>query len=239
MGDRVDGEVVYLEDIASTILASGAHVAALQEADAPSLWSGRFDHVEYLAQVTDFHSAVHGQHADSWLFSYGAALVSKYPLEETRSHRFRPSWPTAGKGFVVGSLQWQAPGSGAMPRTVTLASVHLDFSRDSVRQGQIAEVIEGLRQIENPLIIMGDFNADWSTDASPVRQLASDLGLSVYRPEIKGLYTYKDSKRLDWILISPELRFVEYHVLPDVVSDHLALVAKIGWRQQNEHYVYD
>ena len=228
-----------LEDIASVILASGVHVAALQEADAPSLWSGRFDHVAYLAEVTDFHSSVHGRHADSWLFSYGAALVSRYQLEETRSHRFSPSWPTAGKGFVVGSLQWQLPVPGAAPRTVTLASVHLDFSRESVRQDQIAEVIKGLKEVNTPLIVMGDFNADWSASDSPVRKLASGLGLSVFRPEIKGFYTYKESKRLDWILISPELGFVEYDVLPDVVSDHLALVAKIGWRQQNEHYAYD
>jgi endonuclease/exonuclease/phosphatase family metal-dependent hydrolase len=228
-----------LQNIASIIQTLGVHAAALQEADGPSLWSGSFDHVEYLAQTTDFHSSVHGQHANSWLFSYGAALVSRYQLADTRSHRFRPSWPTAGKGFVVGSLQWQAPGTDTAPRTVTLASVHLDFSRASVRQDQIAEVIGGLEEIDTPLIVLGDFNADWSTSDSPVRQLANGLQLSVFKPNMNGLYTYKEAKRLDWIMISPELRFVEYDVLPDIVSDHLAIIAKIGWRQQNEHYDYD
>lgn len=234
-----NGHRENLENIASIILASGVHVAALQEADAPSLWSGRFDHVEYLAEATNFHSKVHGHHADSWLFTYGAVLVSGYSLGDTRSHHFRPSWPTAGKGFVVGSLQWQIPGTGAAPRTVTLASVHLDFSRESVRRDQIGEVIDGLKEIDTPLVVMGDFNADWSTSDSPVRELASGLDLNVFEPTLNGLYTYKDTNRLDWILISPELRFVEYEVLPGIVSDHLAIVARIGWKNQNEHFDHD
>jgi endonuclease/exonuclease/phosphatase family metal-dependent hydrolase len=34
-------------------------------------------------------------------------------------------------------------------------------------------------------------------------------------------------RRLDWILISPEFEFVEYRTLPDVISDHRAVVATL------------
>ena len=37
-------------------------------------------------------------------------------------------------------------------------------------------------------------------------------------------------KRLDWILISEELEFVSYQVLPDIVSDHLPLIVEIRQR---------
>ncbi|NNK32083.1 MAG: hypothetical protein HKP02_03105, partial [Xanthomonadales bacterium] len=34
--------------------------------------------------------------------------------------------------------------------------------------------------------------------------------------------------RLDWILVSPGLEFLNYYVVPDVVSDHYAVAADIG-----------
>ena len=55
------------------------------------------------------------------------------------------------------------------------------------------------------------------------------FSLQAFSPTTEELGTYKTTRRLDWILISEELRFVEYTVLPDLVSDHLASVAKIGW----------
>ena len=219
-----------LDQIAEILLSSGADVVALQEADAPSLWSGDFDHVAYLAQATDYKVFVHGYHAKAWPFTYGAAMMSRFELHKGHSHQFMPSWPTAGKGFVRGELMWRDASSGAEGRPVTLVSVHLDFSRESVRQAQIQELIEDLAPLETPLIIMGDFNADWSKPDSPTRVLARELGLRAFDPIAAGYGTYKGTQRLDWILISDELTFVEYEVLPDMVSDHLALKAKISWQ---------
>lgn len=229
-----DGHRQNLEIIASLILESDVDVVALQEADGPSLWSGRFDHVGLLAKKTGFTEVIHGYHADSWLFQYGAALISGVSMSDTRSHGFQPSWPTAGKGFVMGTVQWRDPGDLAATRRVTLVSVHLDFSRESVRQSQITEVIEALAPIENPLIVMGDFNADWSDVDSPPRLLARALELRAFEPDNPGLGTYKDRERLDWILISPQLRFVEYTVLPNIVSDHLPVLTRVGWKQTKE-----
>ena len=93
-----EGHRRNLEDIASLLRVTDVDIAALQEADAPSLWSGNFDHVQQLAELTGFQSVVHGHHADSWLFSYGAALLSRVTMLDTASHNFAPSWPTAGKG---------------------------------------------------------------------------------------------------------------------------------------------
>jgi endonuclease/exonuclease/phosphatase family metal-dependent hydrolase len=221
-----------LKEIATILLDSNAQVAALQEADAPSLWSGKFDHVEFLAEVTGYPFFVHGYHADAWPFTYGAALISKYSMSNTSSQRFSPSWPTANKGFVRGTVLWRKTDKTVTPLPVTLVSVHLDFSREGVRQQQIAELVQALADVKTPLVILGDFNADWSTDDSPVRSLASELGLRPFMPAEQGLSTYKGTKRLDWILISDELTFVEYNVIPQVVSDHLAVVASIGWKEQ-------
>jgi endonuclease/exonuclease/phosphatase family metal-dependent hydrolase len=218
-----------LKAVASTLLKSGAQVIALQEADAPSLWSGGFDHVAYLTELTDYRSFVHGYHADSWLYTYGAALLSGFALSETRSYRFRPSWPTTTKGFVRGTLLWSSDQGTTAPQPITLVSVHLDFSRESVRRAQIAELVDELQQVHTPLIVLGDFNADWFAESSPVRDLARELNLRAYNPESTGIGSYKVTERLDWILISDRLKFVDHVVLPNVVSDHLAVLAKISW----------
>ena len=220
-----------LEKIATTLLNTGAQVAALQEADAPSLWSGSFDHVEYLAREMDYLSFVHGYHADAWPFTYGTVLMSNFNMFDVHSHRFQPSWPTASKGFVRGTVLWQSDETPAGPRPVTLVSVHLDFSRESVRDAQIGELVAHLENLDTPVVILGDFNSDWSNEGSPVRQLARALNLSTFRPIQPGLGTYKIDERLDWILISDDLDFIEHNVLPDVISDHLAVYAKIGWKQ--------
>ena len=220
-----------LDKISSTLRDSEAQVVAVQEADGQSLWSGQFDHVGYLSAAAGSWNFVHGYHADSWLFTYGAALMSNFRLSETQSHRFQPSWPTATKGFVRGSILWRDSEDRSAAIPITLVSVHLDFSRESVRRAQIEELVAELQHIQTPLIILGDFNADWSVEDSPVRELTAKLKLRAFNPEGTGLGSYKGSQRLDWILISDRLEFADYRVLPNVVSDHLAVQAKIRWKK--------
>lgn len=199
-------------------------VVAVQEADGPSRWSGSFDHVAELAAVADYPFSFRGSHARSWLFDYGTAILSRWPFQQTLSHAFAPSPPTAGKGFVLAQMNW--PDS---QQPVDVLSLHLDFSRDSVRQAQIDELLRVLAQRSNPLIVAGDFNTGWEAADSPLRRLASAAQLRAWQPQASDLGSYGDH-RLDWILISEELRFDDYRVLRDTVSDHRAVIAVISRR---------
>jgi endonuclease/exonuclease/phosphatase (EEP) superfamily protein YafD len=114
-------------------------------------------------------------------------------------------------------------------RTCVAIDPSLDFSRREVREAQIAEMVEALSGLSTPLVILGDFNEDWTLEGSAVRRIVREFGLRAFTPTAE-LGTYKHTKRLDWILISKELEFIDYVVLPDVVSDHRALMAKIGWK---------
>jgi endonuclease/exonuclease/phosphatase family metal-dependent hydrolase len=143
-------------------------------------------------------------------------------------HTFRPSPPTMNKGYTLAQLMWKA--DAAEPVAVDVVSVHLDFSRKSVREQQSAELGEALAGRANPLIVMGDFNSDWSADEQVIRTLAERAGLHVYRPDADDLPTYSGSKRYDWILISRHLEFVSLEVLPDILSDHSAVMAEIRMR---------
>jgi endonuclease/exonuclease/phosphatase family metal-dependent hydrolase len=221
-----------LEDIADVLRQIDADVVALQEADGPSRWSGNFDHVEQLAEQSSYPAYVRTSHASSWIFNYGTALMSRAPFADVLHHTFQPSPPTMNKGFTLGQIVWQPDAELNETLIIDVISVHLDFSRKYVREQQVADMSEVLAGRDNPMIIMGDFNSDWFADEQVVRALAEESGLHVYRPEAKDLGTYNSSgRRLDWILISEELEFTNYRVLPDLLSDHLAVVATIELKQ--------
>ncbi len=129
---------------------------------------------------------------------------------------------------MLAQIEWPY-GDENIPRKIDIISVHLDFSRQSVREQQISEMIEILSSRMNPTIIMGDFNSEWLAETSVIKELATKSRFIAYKPEAADYNSYK-SKRLDWILITKELEFVNYQVLPDVLSDHLMVVADIRFK---------
>ncbi|MBE9547859.1 MAG: endonuclease/exonuclease/phosphatase family protein [Proteobacteria bacterium] len=217
-----------LEDIANFLSDSGADLIALQEADSPSLWSGKFNHVDFVAEMSHYPCKVHAHHATKQMYDFGTALLSRVPYIESLTHTFAPSPPTTNKGFVLGKVLWNPNGELSQPVSVSIISVHLDFSRKSVREAQIEEMRAMLADIATPLVILGDFNTDWTTDASALKHIVEKADLRVYQTESNKLGTYKKGKhRLDWILISKDLEFVSYAVPQLILSDHQPVTASI------------
>lgn len=217
-----------LQDIADFLNSSDADLVALQEADYASRWSGQFNHVEYMASKTLYPCRIHASHAKKYMYDFGTALLSRVPFTNRILHTFEPSPPTTNKGFVLGEVFWN-PG-GRLPRAIPISviSVHLDFSRKKVRKAQTGEMRTMLKDITRPVIILGDFNTDWSQDESVLRAIAESGQLKVYQAESEELGTYKKGKhRLDWILISKELEFVSYEVPEVNLSDHQPVLATL------------
>jgi endonuclease/exonuclease/phosphatase family metal-dependent hydrolase len=200
---------------------------ALQEVDGPSRWSGGFDHAATIAGRARYGWRVRASHASSWLFDYGTAVLSRLPIVTAHAHRFAPTPPTLRKGFVISQVAWQDAANPAQERHIDVVSVHMDFLSRRARTSQVNELGDMLARRSNPSIVLGDFNSDWSVSDSPVRQLATRLGLQAYQPAAARMDTH-NGQRLDWILLSPQLSFHSYRVLPEVVSDHRAVVAEIG-----------
>jgi endonuclease/exonuclease/phosphatase family metal-dependent hydrolase len=60
--------------------------------------------------------------------------------------------------------------------------------------------------------------------------------MQVYRPMAADLGPYPSSgRRLDWVLISDDLEFLNHEILPHMVSDHHAVVADIGLKAASEN----
>jgi endonuclease/exonuclease/phosphatase family metal-dependent hydrolase len=217
-----------LNDIAEVLSQYKPHVVAFQEADEESRWNGSFDHVEYLASTAGSPWRIHESNADNWLFSFGTAVLSVLPMTETIKHTFESSPPTLDKGFVLAQIDWSY-GDERKSRKLDILSVHLDFSRQSVRDQQIKEMIEILSTRINPTIIMGDFNSEWLAEASVIQELVTKTRYTTYKPESAEYSTYKN-KRLDWILITKDMELINYQVLPDILSDHAMVVADVRFK---------
>ena len=222
-----------LVEVADFLDRSEADVIALQEVDAESKWSGKFNHLDFLSENSVYVCSYHGLHASGRLYDFGTALLAQKPFRDSFTHSFKPSWPTTTKGFSFAVLDWNPGGALPEPTVVNFVSVHLDFSRRSVRRSQVEEMVAALSQIEGPMVMMGDFNTDWEAKESSLKSLAEELNLSAFKPTAEGLSTYgKKGARLDWILISDDLEFSDYSVLPEVMSDHFAVAAEIVLRDK-------
>lgn len=215
-----------LDAISGVLVREQPHLVGLQEADGPSRWSGRFDHVAYLARASGFGYSARAAHVSGVGLSYGTAFLATVPLRDSRQFTFRPSPPTFPKGFMFSTVRW--PGS---QREIEVVSVHLDFARKAVRRRQLERMREELSPRERPLIVMGDFNCQWADKDGMLRAFAEGLGLSTHEPEqLEDLVTFPGlTRRLDWILVSPELEIERYEVLSDEVSDHRGVVTELRW----------
>ncbi|MCK5311674.1 MAG: endonuclease/exonuclease/phosphatase family protein [Desulfobacteraceae bacterium] len=210
-----------LDDIVSLLQRINPDLVALQEADGPSVWSGDFSHVAYLAEKAGYYYSVRGAHVEGIMLSYGTALLSKHPLCKPASLTFEPSPPTFSKGFVSADIN-----TGVKSET-KIVSVHLDFFRKTVREQQVKDMVDKLSISKKPLIVMGDFNCEWE-DGSALQILAEKLNLTAYQTGAENMITFPAlKKRLDYILISKDFEFTTYKVIEDIVSDHLGVITEI------------
>jgi len=207
-----------LEAIGATLGAHGVDVVALQELDGPSWWSGRFDHTRAVAERGGFEFGVHGHHVHWAGLRYGTALLSRRPLDAPASVRFAPSPPTPRKGFVVARTALD-------DRAVDVISVHLDFARPAARRSQLQQLTDFLAGRDVPRVVMGDVN-----DEPGSADLLAFFAATGLRPAPSAETTFpKLGRRLDVVLLSPELERVEQRVLPIDLSDHRPVVAKVRW----------
>ena len=218
-----------LDAIATLLKQQHPDIAALQEADGPSYWSGDIDHVEYLAMQGEFSHYVRANHVNGYGLFYGTAFISNLEMNYPEAITFEPELSMAPKGFIVATVTW--PGEPCVELDVV--SVHLDFSSEAIRRRQAAELVDILRTRNRPMIVMGDFNTRWDKEKSALHLIVRELGLSPYKPEQAGLETFaRFGHRLDWVLISPGFEFHSYNVINDKVSDHRAVVAELALNRE-------
>lgn len=212
-----------LDNVVELLDRERPHVVAFQEADIKSRRSGNFNHVHYIAERAGYGQAIHSEYVKGLGLYHGTALISKLRMSDPLSVTFNPAFPLSDKGFTVCAVEF-----GANPIKVDVVSVHLDLIRNSARRRQARQMVGFLSGRENPLVVMGDFNCQLQNSKQVLEILRDELDLSAYKLHSEDLDTYPFlNRRLDWILISSELKFHSYTVPEDRLSDHLAVVSEL------------
>ena len=216
--------VKNLDRINELMNQAAPDIVAFQEIDAPSFWSGNFNHVGYLASHSMFTRSIQASHVNAMRLSYGTALISRQEMSNPQAVTFNPLLTLVPTGFVVSTISW--PGRDSI--AIDVVSVHLDFMSGWVRKKQADELIAVLRARNNHVIIMGDLNSGWLPQGSAAQYLVEKLGLKAYQPENRKLITFPLlGRRLDWVLISAGLEFSSYEVIGTDISDHRGVLAEL------------
>lgn len=193
-------------------------VVALQEADAGSLRTRSINQIEYLAQRAGFQHWQVGINRNLGPFAQHAiGLLSREPLHAVRHH----------------ALPGQLPGRGALEATLLdgshhplqLLVAHLALSRQS-RSRQLHYLAEIARPQEDTLML-GDLNCE-------PREIAdhpelSRLGFRIVH-ENPTYPSWRPRRSIDHVLASPSVMTQACLVLPDRLSDHLAVATEVRLR---------
>ncbi len=99
-----------LRRIADLLGKLGADIVALQEIDECSVWSGSFDHLDYLrahAQIPHAAFGINNRRAGLVNLCYGNAILSRFPIAETETIVFGKQ-KLGEKGFCSRKSTWGA-----------------------------------------------------------------------------------------------------------------------------------
>ena len=140
------------------------------------------------------------------------ALLSRYELYDIKYH-----WLSKGMKRVVIEASFDCPCK------VTLLVVHLAIGK-GVRKKQLDELIDIIKRLKNPFILMGDFNT--FNGHAELHDLIARTDL-VRGPTLKSPPTYPSCKPqdvLDYILTTDDIEVTNYEVIPADFSDHMPVL---------------
>jgi len=223
-----------LRRIADLLGRLGADLVALQEIDECSVWSGSFDHLDYLRAHAGFPHAAFGiNNRRSGLVSlcYGNAILSRFPIVDTETIVFGKR-KVGEKGFLFAEIEVGG-------RIVPVVNLHLHFSSRSKRLVQLELLIEWLRAKERergarwaiPPIVCGDFNTpDTGNDATAsLLSHLNDYGDYCLHPLNGPTFPSPLPRRaLDFVFIPPGCRAVRSEVVRSFLSDHRPVLVEFS-----------
>lgn len=204
-----------LEKQAQTIEAENPDVVVLQEVGRGWLVLSPVDQVEWLSRRLGM-PYVFGANSDDGL--WGNAILTRAPMSNVSRHQYATT-DNLKRGVITVQI---ATESG----DVWVFGTHLDnpAGAGEVRLRQVNELIDVIAG-RTPAVLAGDFNADPDSDVLQALAAAGmiDHALHIGLPDT----TSSDARRIDYVLASADVTFVDIHVPRVWTSDHLPVVARV------------
>jgi endonuclease/exonuclease/phosphatase family metal-dependent hydrolase len=148
--------IIDVAAIAAVIKKENPDIVALQEIDVNTGRSGKVNQAQQIALKAGYSSYFFAKAIDFDGGQYGIAILSKFPLSDTKIHQLPTDEITGGEHRVLATATVTLPDGN----TITMACTHLDAQRDNVnRLLQVKEINRVTGEISGPFVIGGDFNA--------------------------------------------------------------------------------
>ncbi len=214
-GRGMDGKV-DLPRIAAVLAAAEPDLVALQEVDRKCRRSGGVDEAAELGARLGMEARF-GAFMKYQGGEYGMAILSRFPILESRVHRL----PKGAEPRCALEVRVRPEGS---PTAVSLVCIHHDWTREEFRLRQVEALEEALRGIRIPAILAGDFNAE---PEGPSLAFLRKKGWRILGKGGGKTWPSRNPRReIDHFLVRGPWVAVRCEVLPeDLASDHRPVLA--------------
>lgn len=227
-----------LDGTVEAIRASAPDIAALQEVDVHWADRSRFaDQAailgERLGMEVRFARIYEITNADPArpVREFGVALLSRFRVVAWRNDtitRLSTQEPNPLPAPAPGLLEARLDVQG---REIRVFDTHLDYRADpAVRRRQVADMLRYIGAADVPTLLLGDLNA--SPNASELVPLFERL-TDAWPASAGPGFTYpadRPEKRIDYVLVSPQLRVRSATVPATDASDHRPVVVDLVLR---------
>lgn len=213
--------LIDINATAAAIKGQNPDLVALQEIDVNTGRSGPINEAEELAKKLNMNFYF-GKTIDYDGGAYGIAILSKYPISESKFFRLPTDTSTKGepRGFIT--VKVSLPGG----KTIRFGSTHLDAQKLPVnRELQIKEIIRLASSEKLPFLFAGDLNS--VPESSVITQLDQHFTRTCQSCGFT-IPASKPNKTIDFISFSKSSAFkiISHEVVPEnYASDHLGILA--------------
>ena len=190
-------------------------IMGLVEVDGGSFRTGMQCQAEMIAEQLGYHHVIETKYGS-------ASMAKKLPLLKMQGNAVLAKMPIISHRFYYFDEGVKRLIIQVCTEHLTVFLVHLSLTYRN-RQYQLERLYSLIREVDRPMILAGDFNLLWGK--RELELFLGATGLVSANPEKKPSYPSRAPKReLDFILNSPELKVVHFHIPPVTYSDHSPLV---------------
>lgn len=212
-----------LQRIADVINKERPDLVGLQEVDRGVERTQRKDEIVELAQLTRMEYAF-APNLDYQGGKYGVAILSRFPIRRVDHRIYQNRREAERRGMI--RIETKIDG-----KVVNFVTTHLDYQYQDGRLFEAEQLLEFLRDVKGPLIIVGDFNDEPSGATYKLMLNQFDDAWLKSRQTTNGL-SYpadKPTKRIDYAFVrkSDGLNVKKAWVVDTLASDHIPVVAEV------------
>jgi len=212
-----------LKRIADVINRQHPDLVGLQEVDRGVQRTQRIDEIAEIAKLThmDYAFAFNLAYQGG---QYGVAILSRLPIMATDHRLFKNLREAERRGFIRAEVSFHG-------RKLNFVTTHLDYQFDDGRQFEVRQLLDALKEVSGPLIVVGDFNDTPDGGAYKLMRERFDDAWMGNAGTTPG-FSYpadKPAKRIDYILLrnGDNVRTKQSWVVSTLASDHIPVIADL------------